>query len=141
MKEAKYAKYELGTFIAPLKNKNALYIIVECGQKYGNIIYICLPIVEKTKKSPINRYIYKLFENKIAVINRPKRFLSTQIVYKQARMAKDIVDQLVCKYKKFKLSPDSDTMHKKIITSDGYRNGNPWEGLGLMNSRPKIYRG
>jgi len=100
----------------------------------------CIPVIDKTERKKTDRYIHAIFCNKILVISRPEKYFNYQLHYEKPRMAKDITNNIIEKYRNF--NPDMYDLNLPDESfSDGLRNGNPWHGMAMLNRRPKIYKG
>ena len=132
---------ELGIFVSD--SKKNMYMIVDIRKKNGNKLMTCIPLIEQQNRKETDRYICSVFSNKAVVVSRPEQIFDYQLYYEKPRMAKDITNSIIEKYKNFK--PNLHNSHKTNLNStsysDGLRNKNPWCGMGMMNNRPKIYRG
>ena len=135
-------KFERGTFIAPKDKPNNIFIIVDIKKKYGNTLFVCVPVINIENKRETDRYIFSLFKNKVVVISRTEQYFSHQVIRKQARMSNTITENMIQKYKQFNPNKEMFKQEKYNIASyDGFRNGNPWQGMDMMKQRPKVYKG
>jgi len=131
-------KLKCGIFVSD--SENNLYMVVEIKKKNKSKLITCLPIIDKKIRKKTDRYVYEIFSDKLLVISRPEKFFDYQLHYEKPRLANNITDDIIRKYRSF--NPELyDISLKDVSSSDGLRNGNPWHGIAMLNSHPKIYRG
>ena len=136
----KYKQLEPGIFVSINNDKKKLYFVVKSKNKSQNKIITCLPVINKSDRNEYDRYVCAAYGDMIIVISRPEQIFYHMLHYEKPRMAKHITDTIIEKYNTF--DPDKYDIEKQDeSTSDGYRAGNPWEGMQMMKRKPKIYKG
>lgn len=129
---------ELGVFVSD--SENNMYMIVDMKNKNKNKLMTCIPLISKENRKKTDRYVCAAFCDKLLVVSRPEKFFAYQLHFEKPRMAKEITNKIIEKYKNF--NPDLyDFDLPDESFSDGLRNGNPWHGMAMLNNRPKIYKG
>jgi len=136
----KSKKFMPGTFVSRNDDENSLYFIISSQKKYGNSLFTCLPVIHKTAKTKYDRYVYPAYKDMLIVLSRPEQFYDYMLHYEKPRMAEHITREIINKFNLFDPTLyDTEKTYKP--TSDGFRYGNPWEGMQLIRQKPKVYRG
>ena len=143
-KNEKIKRYEMkaGMVVVTTLFGKQEFIIMKVKKGSGNKVFYCLPIINENARTKTDRFVNKLEEGKLVVINKEERLFDYNV--KPIRqLSEKTFERLRKSYDRFQSSSSNENTGERhnVAPHDGFRSGNAWEGIASVPGHIKVYRG